>query len=118
MGIVILCYLAVVNAGGMIVVALLFGFFSGVFIALPPVLFVAFTEDKTKIGTRIGMGFAMLGIGVLAGAPGSGGILGNNQKDLDWNGCWTYAGVAAIVSTCIFIALRFIRVGAKLKVKV
>lgn len=53
-GIVALCYMAVSSSGGMVVVALLFGFFSGIFIALPPVLYVALTKDKSKIGTRIG----------------------------------------------------------------
>lgn len=50
-GIVLLCMIAVRNAGGLIVEALLFGFFSGIFIALPPVLFVALTKDKSKVGT-------------------------------------------------------------------
>ena len=75
-GIVLLCYLAVDSAGGLIVCTLLFGFFSGIFIALPPVLFVALTKDKSKIGTRIGMGFTMIGVGVLCGGPGGGAILG------------------------------------------
>lgn len=56
MAIVLFCLIAVHNAAGMIVVALFFGFFSGIFIALPPVLFVALTKDKSKVGTRIGMG--------------------------------------------------------------
>ena len=50
-GIVLLCFIAVHNAGGMIVEALFFGFFSGIFIALPPVLFVVLTADKSKVGT-------------------------------------------------------------------
>lgn len=102
----------------MIVVALLFGFFSGIFIALPPVLFVALTQDKSKIGTRIGMGFTMLGIGVLAGGPGGGSILGNNPKDLHWNAVWIYAGVCTLGASATFLALRFVKGGFKLKVKV
>ena len=102
---------------------LFFGFFSGIFIALPPVLFVAFTEDKSKVGTRIGMGFAMVGCGVLAGGPGAGGILqGNNGSlesgDLDWTSTWTYGGVCTIVAGVMFAILRVWRGGLKLKVKV
>lgn len=53
-GILILCMIAVASEAAIIVVAVLTGFFSGVFIAMPPVCFVALTKDKTKIGTRIG----------------------------------------------------------------
>lgn len=118
MGIVLLCYMTAVNAGGLIVVTLMFGFFSGVFIALPPVLFVALTEDKSKIGTRIGMGFAMIGIGALAGGPGGGSILGTNNKDLHWDSLWTYAGVCGLGTVLVFLVLRYLLVGFKFKVKI
>ena len=110
-GIILLCYMAVTSLAGIVVVTLLFGFFSGVFIALPPVLFVALTEDKSKIGTRMGMGFAMIGIGVLCAGPGGGAILGTDVKNLHWNATWTYAGVAALVAGASFTILRFIKVG-------
>lgn len=114
MGIVLFCALAVKNAGGLIVVVLLFGFFSGIFIALPPVLFVALTKDKSKVGTRIGMGFAFIGLGVLAGGPGGGAVLGENN----WTGTWIYAGVMPIAAGCIFGAIRFLKSGGKLMMKV
>ena len=63
----------------MIVVAIMFGFFSGIFIALPPVLFFQLTKNKAVVGTRVGMGFAFLGFGVLAGGPGGGGIFGDKR---------------------------------------
>ena len=96
----------------------MFGFFSGIFIALPPVLFVALTQDKSKVGTRIGMGFALVGFGVLAGGPGGGGILGNNQRDLDWNGAWIYGGVVTLGAGTVFSILRVRKGGFKLRVKV
>ena len=113
-GIILLCYMAVTSLAGIVVVTLLFGFFSGVFIALPPVLFVALTQDKSKIGTRMGMGFAMIAIGVLCAGPGGGAILGTNNKDLHWNAAWTYAGVAALVAGAAFTTLRFLKVGFQL----
>lgn len=108
-----LCAIAVKNAGGLIVIVLLFGFFSGIFIALPPVLFVALTKDKSKVGTRIGMGFAFIGLGVLAGGPGGGAVLGEDN----WNSTWIYAGVMPIASGCIFAAIRLWRSGGRLMVK-
>lgn len=114
-GILLLCNIAVHNLGGIVVEALLFGFFSGIFIALPPVLFVALTADKSKLGTRIGMGFALLGLGVLAGGPGGGGILGDNN---DWTGTWVYGGVTLLASGSIFLIVRFMKVGMQFKVKI
>lgn len=108
---------AVENAGGLIAEALLFGFFSGIFIALPPVLFVALTQDKSKVGTRIGMGFSMVGLGVLAGGPGGGGILGTGSSNLHWTGVWVYAGVCALAAGGIFCIVRFMRSGAKIMAK-
>lgn len=110
--------IGVKSEAALIVVAILFGFFSGVFIALPPVLFVALTKDKTKIGTRIGMGFGILGFGVLAGGPGGGDLLGSGPGNLDWTSLWVYAGVTGIVSGLLFIVLRTWRAGPKLMVKV
>lgn len=63
-GILVFCMLAVVNLGGVITIAILFGFFSGVFIALPPVCFAVLTPDKSKLGTRIGMGFGVIAFAV------------------------------------------------------
>lgn len=108
--IVLFCALAVHNAGGLIVIALLFGFFSGVFIALPPVILVQLTKDKSKIGTRIGMAFAFIGLGVLCGGPGAGGILGSGE--LNWTGVWVYGGVTPLVGACVFLAVR-VWVGGK-----
>ena len=117
-GVVLLCYMAVMNLGGMVVVALFFGFFSGIFIGLPPVIFVVLTKDKSKIGTRIGMGFAIVAFGVLAGGPGGGAIIGADSKNLHWKSVWTYGGVMAMGAAVIFTILRFWRAGGKLKAKV
>lgn len=117
-GILLLCMIAVTTEAAIIIVAILFGFFSGVFIALPPVCFVALTEDKSKIGTRIGMGFGILGFGVLCGGPGGGAILGNGSSDLNWTGVWAYGGVTTLVSGIMFFILRIWKGGKGLKVKV
>lgn len=116
--IVIFCMIAVVNVAGIILVAICFGFFSGVFIALPPVCIVALTKDKSKIGTRIGMGFGIIGFGTLAGGPGGGDVLQRYTNTLDWTALWIYGGVADLVACLFFLAVRFYKVGWKLKVKV
>jgi hypothetical protein len=83
-GVVLLCNLATHNAGGVICTALFLDFLSGIFIATPPLLFFAFTNDKTKLGTRMGMACAMVGLSVLPGGPGSGEVLQHNRNCRDW----------------------------------
>ncbi|KAK4634579.1 hypothetical protein CLAFUW4_01846 [Fulvia fulva] len=63
------------------------------------------------------MGFAIIGLGVLAGGPGGGGILGNG-RELHWTGTWIYAGVTCLAASAIFAAVRFMTGSAKLRVKV
>jgi predicted MFS family arabinose efflux permease len=116
--ILVFCNMAVENLGGIVVQALLFGFFSGIFIALPPVCFFSLTADKTKLGTRLGMGFAVIALGVLAGGPGGGGILQADPENLNWTGTWAYSGATLIAAGAIFLVVRFLKVGTKLMVKV
>ena len=111
--IVLFCLLAVNATGGLIVSVIFFGFFSGVFIALPAVCLVALTADKTKIGTRIGMGTAMIGVGVLIGGPGGGGILQRDSNKLDWTGTWAFTGAMTMAAGLVFLALRIMRVGVQ-----
>ena len=119
-GVILLCNLAVQNAGGIIVTTLIFGFFSGVFVALPPAIFVALTPDRSKIGTRIGMGLTVAGLGVLAGGPGAGGILDSttNRGSLNWTGTWVFGGVTSLAAGIIFGALRVRRGGLTFMAKV
>lgn len=116
-GILVLCMQVVKSEASIIVIAILSGFFSGVFIAMPPVCFVALTKDKHKIGTRIGMGFGMISFGILAGGPGGGGILGAAEP-LNWHGLWIFGGVTCCVSGLITLILRLKRGGLEFKVKV
>lgn len=116
LGVLMLCMLAVHSEAAIIVVALLAGFMSGALIGLPPVCFVALTKDKSKLGTRVGMGYAMLGLGVLAAGPGGGAILGQGES-LNWRGLWIFGGVSTTVSALGYAAIRVAKHGAKLNAK-
>lgn len=115
-GILILCLLAVTTQAGLIVIAVLSGFFSGALIGLPPLCFVALTKDKSKIGTRIGMGFGIIGLGVLAGGPAGGAILAQSAH-MNWNGLWAFGGATACVAGFMYGGLRVGIYGIGLKVK-
>ena len=115
-GVLILCMLAVKTQGAIIAVAIFVGFFSGVFIAMPPLCFVVLTKDKSKIGTRIGMGYSMIAFGVLVGGPGGGAILGIVDP-LNWHGLWIFGGVSACAAGFIYFGLRLKKFGFKLNMK-
>ncbi|EED12119.1 monocarboxylate transporter, putative [Talaromyces stipitatus ATCC 10500] len=115
-GVLMLCLVAVTTEGGLIVIALLSGFFSGALIGLPPLCFVALTKDKTRIGTRVGMGFGMIGLGVLAGGPAGGAILSLSDHT-GWTGLWVFGGVTALAAGFMYLGLRIVLYGCKLRVK-
>ncbi|QIW96767.1 hypothetical protein AMS68_002285 [Peltaster fructicola] len=116
--ILLFCFLAVHNLAGMIVNTIFFGFFSGVFIALPAVLLVVLTADKTKAGTRIGMGFGFLSIGALLGGPAAGAIIGEDPTNLHFQSMWIYGAVFMLASGLVFVYVRWLKVGFKLMVKI
>jgi MFS family permease len=116
LGVTVLCMLGVHNEAGMIVEAIVTGFFSGVVVALPPVCFRVLTANKSMTGTRIGQGFAIGGLGLLIGGPSGGAILGKKEP-LDWTGLWVYGGVAGCVAGIILVGVRIMKAGVSLKVK-
>lgn len=59
------------------------------------------------------MGYGIIGLGVLAGGPGGGGILGNADP-LNWHGLWAFGGVSACVSGIIYTGLRVARNGSSM----
>lgn len=115
-GIVSLCVMAVHSLAGVVVVTIWLGFFSGVFVAMPPVGFASLAQDKGNVGTRIGMGYSMAGLGYLAGAPVAGAIL-RSSSALDWHRLWLYCGLGSIAAGVIYFAVRVSRVGCSICIK-
>lgn len=71
----LLCNLAVHDAAGIIYISVFPGFFSGLLIATPPMLSIHPTKNTSKVGTRIGMIIALLGLEILLEGLGGGGVL-------------------------------------------
>ncbi|KAI9712185.1 MAG: hypothetical protein M1828_001746 [Chrysothrix sp. TS-e1954] len=118
MGVLTFCFIAADHAAALIALSVLYGAFSGVYLSLPGVVMFSITKDKTRIGTRVGMSFCAIGLGILAGGPGGGGILGSEPSPSDWEHAWTYAGVCALASSFVLFGLRFYRSGRRIMVKV
>lgn len=113
------CYNAAKDTAGMIVLMSFYGFFSGSFVSLPPTIIIVLSKDqRDKIGTRLGMNFTALAIGILIGTPIGGAILdaGGGGK-LGYTGVWCFAGGCLVVSTIVLSCARGVYSGWKFWVK-
>lgn len=105
-GILALIWIGIKTQGGTIAFALLYGFFSGGFVSMPPVAIVTLTPDMRKLGTRMGQCFFISAFGLLVGTPVSGAILSESGK---WIGVQLFSGITIFI-TCML--LLWARVGA------
>ncbi|KAF3941719.1 hypothetical protein ABW19_dt0206988 [Dactylella cylindrospora] len=89
--ILILCWLPMKTFSSLICFVVLYGFFSGVFISLPPASVASITPDVTYFGVRMGMMFSIASVGTLTGTPISGALIHAQGGRLDgariWSGC-------------------------------
>ena len=113
-GVIIFGLIGTNSLAGIIIISLLYGFFSGAFVSLPPACFVLLSPNRGIIGTRMGMGFAIIAIGGLIGTPVGGAILGSSS----WVGLWAYAGATAVAGGLLMGVSRMVRSHWKLMVKV
>lgn len=114
-GVVSLCLIATHSTAGLIVALAFYGFFSGTLVSLPPTIFVHLTKNRAVIGARMGMGFAIIAIGLLVGTPISGAILVATGK---FAYVWLFGGLLTIFGTCLIIGTRICRAGYSLRKKV
>ncbi|KAE8368982.1 major facilitator superfamily domain-containing protein [Aspergillus caelatus] len=116
-GMLMLVMMAVHSKGAIIVMALLSGFMSGALIGLPPMCLAMLTQDKSRLGTRVGMGYAIIALGVLISGPSSGAILKTGGDSLNWHSLWTFGGVPTCAAGLLYAAIRVAKYGPKLAIK-
>ncbi|KIW08340.1 uncharacterized protein PV09_01258 [Verruconis gallopava] len=112
-GVVIALLIPANSSAALIVLVLLFGFFSGTYVSLPPTVVVYMTKNRGLIGTRLGMCFAVVSIGMLIGPPIQGAIL----RKSGFNAVWIFGGVVTIAGGLLLLASRIAFKGWKLMVK-
>jgi hypothetical protein len=103
------------NLPGMVVFAILYGFFSGGFVSLPPVELVSLTPDLRTLGTRMGQAFFVSSFGLLVGAPAAGAILNQTGSYL---GLELFSGLTLFLTGILFVWTRYAKVGTQIKIKV
>lgn len=107
--VLVFALIAVRTAASVIAVSVLFGFMAGAFMGLPAAGVVSLSADKSKIGTRLGMTLAFVGVGVLVSNPIAGAILGSD--DGNWVGLLGWAGALLAASSVAMAASRVAKVG-------
>lgn len=111
--ILIFCVIPITSPAAIIVWNVLFGFFSGSFVSLPPTIVVHMTKNRALIGTRMGMTFAFASIGVLIGSPIAGAILDSSG----FTNVWIYGGCLAAGGFILFTGSRVAMYGPNLMKK-
>ena len=111
-----LCFgwIGILNTPGIIILAVLYGFFSGAFVSLPPSAIVSLSPDLGLIGTRMGMCFGITAFGILIGSPVAGAILNSIGRFL---GLELFAGCTVLTGAALMIAARCSKFGFKIFVK-
>lgn len=99
---------------GIIILAIFYGFFSGGFVSLPPVVMASMTPDVRNLGTRLGMVFAIVSIGLLIGTPIGGAILARTHQYI---GVQLFTACCLITSAALMVTVRLLRTGFKFHVK-
>ncbi|KAJ8101775.1 major facilitator superfamily domain-containing protein [Lipomyces tetrasporus] len=108
-------WLSSTTAASVILVAFFYGFFSGSFVSLPPSVLVSLSPDMKMIGTRMGMSFAVAGLGLLIGTPIAGALL---KTPAGYTATILFCGAAVAAGAIFVVMTRALKVGWVLKVKV
>ncbi|RFU27421.1 hypothetical protein B7463_g8925, partial [Scytalidium lignicola] len=105
------CWMAMKTEATVIVFALLYGFFTGSFVSLPPTCIVTLSPHLGIVGTRMGMVFTCSGLGLLMGTPVAGAILGDGAS---YVGIQVFCASLLVASGIFLIFARIAKTGTVL----
>jgi MFS family permease len=92
----------VTSKTGYILIAVFYGFCSGVYVSAFAIPLFSFGEMH-DFGRRVGMGLTIVSFGILAGPPISGAI---NKKDGNFKGVGYFAGTMIVISVAFSLLVR------------
>ncbi|KZT67592.1 MFS general substrate transporter [Daedalea quercina L-15889] len=99
------------STGAVIVFTILYGFFSGSYIALVPGTLAIMAKDTNEIGIRIGLGYFATSFAMLTGTPIDGALVGHGTV-LHWSKPIVFSAVVMIAGA------GFLFIGRQVFVKV
>ena len=100
-------WLGITNAPGFWVFCVLYGFFSGAIVSLPPTVIATLSPDMSLVGTRMGMSFTAAGLGLLIGNPIAGAIL--NVPKGRFHGAKAFSAATIMGGAAMFMILCLMR---------
>ncbi|KAL4865953.1 hypothetical protein BDV12DRAFT_210775 [Aspergillus spectabilis] len=122
--IVVLAWISAKSLGTLLATSIMYSFFSGGLMALPPAVLVALSPSLNQIEVRVGMALTIGSLGVLIGSPIAGAILsgqsrsnhtdGTQNGGLEYTGTLIITGVALLVCGGFMNGTRVIKKGVKL----
>ncbi len=86
------CWIAVENVAGVVVWSVFWGIISGVLVTLPGAIIPLFCPSLAVIGTRSGMYWSWVGLGMLIGSPIGGAIYDVRTTTTDYWHLQVFAG--------------------------
>ena len=100
----ILSYIWIVidTLGGLAVFCILYGFFTGAVVSLPPTVVAKLVPDHQRLATWMGMNLSFVGFGLLIGSPIAGALI-NVQEEQFTNG-FLFAA-STLMASCIIIVV-------------
>ncbi|KAF9485187.1 MFS general substrate transporter [Pholiota conissans] len=87
-----------------VTIAILYGFFSGIFVTLQAPLVAVLTNDMSELGARMGVAFTCVALGALVGPPIHGALL---TEHFIWWRPGLESGIMALTGTVAYTSILF-----------
>ncbi|KAF8557263.1 MFS general substrate transporter [Imleria badia] len=104
-GILILGMIGLNRVPTIVVIGTIYGYFSGVCIALLAPLMTLLTNDISELGARMGIAMAIAGIGSLIGGPIAGALLTSQYK---WWQPSLFSGLIALTGSSLLLLMQLV----------
>jgi len=102
-GVVALSMIGLNGVVTVVVLGTLYGYFSGIYIALMAPLMAHLSGDLSELGARMGIGMMFAGIGCLIGAPISGALLTTQYR---WWQPSVFSGLMALTGSLVLVIMQ------------
>ncbi|KAF7356661.1 MFS general substrate transporter [Mycena venus] len=99
-GATIWAMLGIHNAGTLVAVSILYGYFSGAWLGLALVAMSSLARSQDEVGARVGLALALSSVGSLVSAPIQGALLTSKYlwiRPAGFSGCMLFAGAGAFI---------------------
>ncbi|KAF2110083.1 major facilitator superfamily domain-containing protein, partial [Lophiotrema nucula] len=105
-GVLSLSWISIEDEGTFIAFSVLWGFSSAALVTLPSAAFAAICPDLTRLGTRLGMSWAISSIASLIGSPIAGALLKKKSDGTsDFLGVQLWSGICLLSGSCWLVVL-------------